>query len=138
MRSKYNVSQDKLRRTFDGVVFDSELEMKYYRDVIYPKLNSGEIISCEFQKKYELQPSFKHYGTTVRQITYIADFYIVYADGSREVIDVKGMKTPEAQIKRKMMWYVYPDINFKWIAYINKSLGWVEYDEAQRIKRKRN
>lgn len=130
MRSKYNVSQDKLRRTFDGVVFDSELEMKYYRDVIYPKLNSGEIISCEFQKKYELQPSFKHYGTTVRQITYIADFYIVYADGSREVIDVKGMKTPEAQIKRKMMWYVYPDINFKWIAYINKSLGWVEYDEA--------
>ena len=138
MRSKYNVSQDKLRRTFDGVVFDSELEMKYYRDVIYPKLNSGEIISCEFQKKYELQPSFKHYGTTVRQITYIADFYIVYADGSREVIDVKGMKTPEAQIKRKMMWYVYPDINFKWIAYINKSLGWVEYDEAQKIKRKRN
>lgn len=138
MRSKYNVSQDKSRRTFDGVVFDSELEMKYYKDVIYPKLNSGEIISCEFQKKYELQPSFKHYGTTVRQITYIADFYIVYADGSREVIDVKGMKTPEAQIKRKMMWYVYPDINFKWIAYINKSLGWVEYDEAQRIKRKRN
>lgn len=138
MRSKYNVSQDKSRRTFDGVVFDSELEMKYYKDVIYPKLNSGEIISCEFQKKYELQPSFKHNGTTVRQITYIADFYIVYADGSREVIDVKGMKTPEAQIKRKMMWYVYPDINFKWIAYINKSLGWVEYDEAQRIKRKRN
>lgn len=138
MRSKYNVSQDKSRRTFDGVVFDSELEMKYYKDVIYPKLNSGEIISCEFQKKYELQPSFKHNGTTVRQITYIADFYIVYADGSREVIDVKGMKTPEAQIKRKMMWYVYPDINFKWIAYINKSLGWVEYDEAQKIKRKRN
>lgn len=138
MRSKYNVSQDKSRRTFDGVVFDSELEMKYYKDVIYPKLNSGEIISCEFQKKYELQPSFKHNGTTVRQITYIADFYIVYADGSREVIDVKGMKTPEAQIKRKMMWYIYPDINFKWIAYINKSLGWVEYDEAQRIKRKRN
>lgn len=138
MRSKYNVSQDKSRRTFDGVVFDSELEMKYYKDVIYPKLNSGEIISCEFQKKYELQPSFKHNSTAIRQITYIADFYIVYADGSREVIDVKGMKTPEAQIKRKMMWYVYPDINFKWITYINKSLGWVEYDEAQKIKRKRN
>lgn len=138
MRSKYNVSQDKSRRTFDGVVFDSELEMKYYKDVIYPKLNSGEIISCEFQKKYELQPSFKHNSTAIRQITYIADFYIVYADGSREVIDVKGMKTPEAQIKRKMMWYVYPDINFKWITYINKSLGWVEYDEAKKIKRKRN
>lgn len=138
MRSKYNVSPDKSRRTFDGIVFDSELEMKYYKDVIYPKLNSGEIISCEFQKKYELQPSFKHNNITVRQITYIADFYIVYADGSREVIDVKGMKTPEAQIKRKMMWYVYPDINFKWIAYINKSLGWVGYDEAQKIKRKRN
>lgn len=66
MRSKYNVSQDKSRRTFDGVVFDSELEMKYYKDVIYPKLNSGEIISCEFQKKYELQPSFKHNNTAIR------------------------------------------------------------------------
>lgn len=66
MRSKYNVSSNKERRTFGGIVFDSELEMKYYRDVVLPKVNSGEIMKCELQKKYELQPAFKYNGKSVR------------------------------------------------------------------------
>ena len=66
MRSKYNVSSNKERRTFDGIVFDSELEMKYYRDVVQPKVNSGEIVKYELQKKYELQPAFKYNEKSVR------------------------------------------------------------------------
>ena len=66
MRSKYNVSSNKERRTFGGIVFDSELEMKYYRDVVQPKVNSGEIVKYELQKKYELQPAFKYNGKLVR------------------------------------------------------------------------
>lgn len=66
MRSKYNVSSNKERRTFGGIVFDSELEMKYYRDVVQPKVNSGEIVKYELQKKYELQPAFKYNGKSVR------------------------------------------------------------------------
>lgn len=58
-----------------------------------------------------------------------------YANGSCEVIDVKGMKTPEAQMKRKMMWYKYPNVNFRWVTYVNKTVGWVEYDEAQKIRK---
>ena len=135
MRSKYNVSSNKERRTFGGIVFDSELEMKYYRDVVQPKVNSGEIVKCELQKKYELQPAFKYNGKSVRQIDYVADFYLEYANGSSEVVDVKGMKTPEAQMKRKMMWYKYPDVCFRWVTYVNKTVGWVEYDEAQKIRK---
>ena len=66
MRSKYNVSSNKERRTFDGIVFDSELEMKYYRDVVLPKVNSGEIVKYELQKKDELQSAFKYNEKSVR------------------------------------------------------------------------
>ena len=58
-----------------------------------------------------------------------------YVNGSCEVVDVKGMKTPEAQMKRKMMWYKYPNVNFRWVTYVNKTVGWVEYDEAQKIQK---
>lgn len=49
MASKFNVSKDKTRRTFAGIIFDSELEMKYYRDFVLPKIESGEILNCERQ-----------------------------------------------------------------------------------------
>lgn len=36
-RSKFNVDKDKEKRTYDNIVFDSQLEMKYYRDVLCPR-----------------------------------------------------------------------------------------------------
>ena len=33
-RSKFNVDKDKEKRTYNNIVFDSQLEMKYYRDVL--------------------------------------------------------------------------------------------------------
>ena len=61
-KSKFNVSKDTSKRTYDGIIFDSELEMKYYRDVLCPLFQSGEAVSYELQKSYELQPKFKHDG----------------------------------------------------------------------------
>lgn len=139
-RSKYNVDQDKEGRTCDGIVFDSRLEMRYYRDVLCPKVESGAVLRYELQKKYELQPKFTHDGNTVRAITYVADFYIEYADGRVEVIDIKGCPDQVARLKRKMFWYCYPDIDYKWIGYVKKWGGWLEYDEikARRIEAKRD
>ena len=54
-RTKFNVDKDKEKRTCNGIVFDSVLEMKYYRDVVIPKKESGEITHYELQKKYILQ-----------------------------------------------------------------------------------
>ena len=42
-RTKFNVDKSVSKRTCEGIVFDSATEMKYYRDVILPKLGSGEI-----------------------------------------------------------------------------------------------
>lgn len=66
MRSKYNVSSNKSKRTYDDIVFDSEAEMRYYRDEICPKILTGDIVSCDMQVKYELQPKFTHNGKSVR------------------------------------------------------------------------
>ena len=130
MRSKYNVSSNKSCRTYNGIVFDSEMEMKYYRDVILPKSETGEITAYELQKKFELQP--KAIGD------YIADFYVGYRDGSTEVVDVKGMPDKVAQIKKKMFLYKYPEQKYIWITYVNRQIGWVEYEKAQEMKKRRN
>jgi len=134
-RSKYNVKKDKSDRTYDGIVFDSVLEMKYYRDVVLPKYKDGEIKYFELQKPYELQPKFKHNNKTVLPIKYVADFYIEYADGRTEVIDTKGFPDNVALMKRKIFWYKFPEINYKWLKYVKKFGGWIEYEEY-KIRKK--
>ncbi len=74
-RTKYNVDKDKKDRTCDGIVFDSKLEMRYYRDVLCPKVESGEVANFALQKSFELQPGFSRNGKKVLPITYVADFY---------------------------------------------------------------
>lgn len=134
-RSKYNVDKAKEKRTCDGIVFDSVLEMKYYRDVLCPKVESGEVTHYELQKCYELQPKFSRNNKPVRAIEYVADFYIEYADGRYEVIDIKGCPDNVAKMKKKMFWYVYPDVNYSWITYIKKYGGWIEYETAQKLRK---
>ena len=110
-RSKFNVDKDKEKRTYNNIVFDSQLEMKYYRDVLCPAVESGEVTYFELQKKYELQPKYTHNGKTVLPIIYVADFYMEYADGHIEVVDTKGCPDSVAKLKRKLFWYIYPDID---------------------------
>ena len=139
-RSKFNVDKDKAKRTCNGIVFDSELEMKYYCDVVLPGVESGRIKYYELQKPYELQPKFVHDGKIVQPIKYVADFYIEYADGSSEVIDTKGIPDSTAIVKRKMFWYVYPDIKYIWITWSKIDGGWCDYEyvKQQRNLRKKN
>lgn len=134
-RTKFNVDKDIEKRSFNGVVFDSQLEMRYYRDVLCPGVESGEIKYYELQKKYELQPKFTHDSKSVLPITYVADFYIEYTDGRSIVIDTKGMPDSVAKLKRKLFWYRYPDIDYKWITYVQKWGGWLEYDTVKSLRK---
>lgn len=109
--------------------------MKYYRDVVLPKKESGEITNYELQKKYILQDSFRKDGRKILPITYIADFYIEYANGEIEVIDIKGCPDATAKIKRKLFWHRYPNINYLWITYVKKFGGWGDYDEFNKLRR---
>lgn len=135
-KSKYNVDKDTAKRSYNGIVFDSILEMQYYRDVVLPKYNSGEIKHFELQKAYILQPGFRKDGKAILPIKYVADFYLEYTDGRVEVVDTKGMPDTAASLKRKMMWYHYPDLDYKWMSY-TKATGWVTYDELKKIRNDR-
>lgn len=134
-RSKFNVDKDKEKRTYNGITFDSCMEMRYYRDVVCPKVESGEIVHYELQKPYELQPKFTHNGKNVLPITYVSDFYIEYSDGRFEVVDIKGCPDSVALLKRKLFWYRYPYIDYKWITYVKKYGGWLDYDYVKKIRK---
>lgn len=67
----------------------------------------------------------------------MADFYLIYSDGHCEVIDVKGMADVSAKLKRKLFWYVYPDLSYRWVSYSQKDGGWVDYDVLQQIRKDR-
>jgi len=137
-RSKYNVGKspkDIEKRTFDGITFDSVLEMRYYRDVLRPAVESGDVVQYELQKKYELQPGFMRNGKRVLPIVYVADFYIEYADGRVAVVDTKGCPDRPAKMKKKMFWYQYPDVDYRWITYVKKYGGWIDYEECQKLRK---
>lgn len=136
-RSKFNVSKDKSKRTFDNIVFDSEIEMKYYRDVILPNVESGEIIYYERQRKYELQPKFVYQDKTILPINYVADFVVRYKDGNTVVIDIKGTADATAKLKKKIFHHQFPLIDYKWICYSKVDGGWCEYDFVQKQRRLR-
>lgn len=145
--SKYHVDVSKSgveqrssidRKTGKKIVFDSKLEKQFYIENICGGLDDGTVIDYELQKRYQLQPSFKHNGKTIRAIDYIADFWIRYADGSECVIDAKssGMVDPIAKLKRKIMWYLYPKLDYRWMTY-TKATGWIDWDEYTEICRKK-
>lgn len=137
-KSKFNTELDKEKRTFNGITFDSKLEMRYYCDVLLPLVESGEVVEYELQKMYVLQDGFVRNGKKVQPITYIADFYIKHADGRVEVIDTKGLPDTTAKIKRKLFWHRYPEIDYNWVVYIQKHGGWITYEEEKSAKRQEN
>jgi len=136
-KSKFNVNKNKHRRTHNNIVFDSVVEMEYYRDVVLPAVSAGDIERFELQKPYELQPKFTYGGKAIKAIVYVADFYIEYADGRREVIDIKGCPDSLALTKRKMFWYKYPDIVYRWICFSKVDGGWCDYDDVKAAKARR-
>lgn len=88
---------------YNGIKFDSQKERNYY---IKLKLleEKGIISNLKLQVKFELQPSFKFNGKTIRSINYIADFTYIQ-DNKLHIVDTKGVRTEVYKIKKKMMQY---------------------------------
>ena len=135
--SKFNVDKSTDNRTCNAIVFDSAAEMRYYKDVILPAFERGEIIKYEMQKSYMLQDKFTRNSKTISAITYKADFVVTYADMHEQVIDIKGCPDSVAKLKRKLFWFKYPEIDYIWIGYSKIDGGWVTYEEIQTGRRKR-
>lgn len=98
--SKYHAK----KTTVDGIQFDSAKEAKRYTK-LRDMEEAGEIEGLRLQVPFEILPSFECEGVKYRGMKYIADF-VYYRDGVRVVEDVKGAKTPEYRMKKKLMAYM--------------------------------
>lgn len=97
---------------YDGYKFDSKKEMLHYA-ALKELEKIGYIKDLQLQVKFELQPSFKYNGTTIRAINYIADFvYYNIEENKTIVVDVKGFRTNEYKLKKKMFLYKYKEYKF--------------------------
>ena len=102
--------------TVNGITFDSKKEAARYEELRYLEM-AGKIKHLQRQVKFVLIPSqreviidgFKKKDGKVieRECSYLADFTYTTADGEKVVEDVKGCKTKEYIIKRKMMLYLH-------------------------------
>lgn len=139
----------------DGIVFDSQTEAEYY-EYLKEEFRMKRVRKFEMQQEFILQEKFlivngerieeshKNFkklqkanpGCTTQAIKYIADFVVHYSDGTVKVIDVKGQKTVDFKIKEKMFNYRYPEYN-KLYCVVKYNKQWMEYDEANKIKREK-
>jgi hypothetical protein len=90
-RNKFNAVQKEV----DGHVFDSGAEARRYTYLKYRQA-AGEISDLI------LQPGFSFYYENELIFDYFADFAYM-ENGKRVVEDVKGVKTPIYQLKRKLI-----------------------------------
>ena len=89
---------------YHGIKFDSKKEGSYYLKLKTME-ELGIIRDLKLQVKFELQPSFKFNGKTIRAINYIADFTYYDENNKYHIVDTKGVKTEVYKIKKKMMQY---------------------------------
>jgi hypothetical protein len=100
-------------RTIGGVRFDSKAEMTRYLQLRMLEV-AGKIRDLELQVEYALTPSFTSpaHGK-IRPIRYFADFRYLEVSTNRVIVeDVKGCLTDVYRIKRTLLLWKYPDINF--------------------------
>lgn len=93
----HNHKFNAIKTDVDGIKFDSKKEAKYYQELKLKKL-AGEIIFFLRQVPFHLPGG----------VTYRVDFQEFRADGSVHFIDVKGMKTKDFIMKKKMVEDLYP------------------------------
>lgn len=85
-----------VKTVIDGITFDSKKEANYYGKLkILQK--AGEVISFQRQVKYLFELNGVKIGL------YVADFVVEWKTLGTRVIDVKGMKLPLYNFKKKCM-----------------------------------
>ena len=103
--NKYNAR----KTTVYGRTFDSKREAEVYL-MLREKLRLGEIKHLECQPTYTLLEGFRdNQGKQQKPITYTPDFLVEYDDGRREVIEVKGVRTRDYLLRKKLFLHMMKD-----------------------------
>ncbi len=93
IRHKFNAKKTEV----DGITFASKKEAAYYQALCL-RQKAGEVLF--FLRQVPL-----HLPGNVR---YVVDFMEFHADGTCHFTDVKGMKTEQYKMKKRMVESLYP------------------------------
>ena len=97
MRNKFGA----IKTTVDNIKFDSKAEARRYVDLKL-LLRTGKIKDLKLQPRYEILPGYTIEGKRVRPTFYKPDFEYLDESGKKIVEDVKGVKTRDYQLRKKM------------------------------------
>ena len=127
---KYNAK----KTIVDGIEFDSKLESEYYL-LLKQLQQEGKVKEFTLQPFFTLQAGFHKNGKFIRPIVYKADFEIEYANGYKEIVDVKGFETTDFKIKKKLFESRYPHLTLTLVKYVKKYGGWINVECWKELKR---
>ena len=102
VRSKYGA----VKTQVDGITFASKREAARYVELKQLE-RAGHIGNLELQPAFEIIPAMMLDGKKQRAIKYLADFKYVDHTGDTIIEDVKGHKTREYQLKRRLVKHLY-------------------------------
>lgn len=88
-------------RIYDGVLYHSKSEAKYAAIL-------GFMLSQKLIRQWWRQVRVPLIVNSVTVCTMVADFEVEHPDGSRELIEVKGLETDAYKLKRKLFEALYP------------------------------
>lgn len=88
------------KTNYNGRIFDSKREAEFAKHLQYLKHArnlADRVVDIQYQVSYTIKIKNTHI------CKYIADFVVIYGDGQREVIDVKGFKTAIYKLKKRLV-----------------------------------
>ena len=90
----------------DGIKFDSQKEGQYYLKLKMLE-KAGKIRDLRLQVPFVVLETFKVDDRTYRKTKYLADFTYFDDKDKLHVVDVKGFRTKEYELKKKLMAWKY-------------------------------
>ena len=110
----YNSFEDAAAQISKEVTELTNASVGYFSQFNKKMVDDGKISWLELQPCFTLIPSFTNWaGKKVRPCHYTADFLLHFPDGREMVVEVKGFRTRDYVLRRKMFEYKYPQYEFK-------------------------
>jgi hypothetical protein len=109
-KTKFGVAKKKV--VIDGITFDSRAEAARYNQ-LQLLVRTGEISELQVHPEFILVDAFEHPAQgAIKQIAYRPDFkYRDMRSGRTVIEDVKGFRTPDFDIKRKLFLNRYRNLD---------------------------
>lgn len=133
-RSKYGNK----KAIVDDIEFDSELESRYYLH-LKQLHKDGVVKSFEMQKQYVLLDAYVMDGKKRQPVKFTPDFVVTYADGTVQVVDIKGSKfavSRDFPLRKKMFEQRY-QVPLHVIGYSKIDGGWIDLDDLDKARQSR-